>query len=187
MTTPTNEPIELRAGDTWEWRRDDLTEYPATTWSLKYRFKNAAGGFEVTAAADGSAFAISVAAATTAGYAAGVYDWYAWVQSGAVQKTVDEGKLTVKPDFRSGAATAAFDARSHARKTLEAIEAVIEKRATLDQQAYAINGRSLQRTPIADLIKLRSIYRLEVKREEAAEAGRNGFTPAGGVFISFRG
>ncbi len=187
MTTPTNEPIEARAGDTWSWRRDDLADYPAPTWVLKYRAKNAAGGFEIVAAADGAAHLVTVAAATTAGYTAGIYDWFAWVESGAVKTTVDEGKITVKPDFRAGTATAALDARTHARKTLEAINAVIEKRATLDQQAYAIAGRSLQRTPLPDLLKLRSQYQIEVKREEAAEAARNGLTPSGNVFVRFGG
>lgn len=184
-TTATNEPIELRAGDTWAWRRDDLTDYPAPTWVLKYRFKNAAGGFEVVAAADGAAHAVTVAAATTTGYAAGDYDWFAWVESGATKYTVDEGKLTVKPDFRSGSAAVALDGRTHARKVLDAIEAVIEQRASKDQQAYSIAGRSLQRTPLPDLMKLRDRYRLEVKREEAADAARNGLQPKGAVFVRF--
>jgi hypothetical protein len=76
VTTPTNEPIEARAGDTWSWRRDDLADYPAPTWVLKYRAKNAAGGFEIVAAADGAAHLVTVPAATTAVYTAGIYDWF---------------------------------------------------------------------------------------------------------------
>jgi hypothetical protein len=113
---PTNEPAELRAGDTWAWTKT-LADYPASTpWTLKYRFKNAAGGFEITATASGDGYAVSVAAATTAGYAAGAYSWMAWVEGGASEKyTVDVGTVTINPDYRSGTATAAFDDLSHAR------------------------------------------------------------------------
>ena len=67
----------------------------------------AAGGFEITATADGTDHAVTVAAATTGAYAAGSYQWIAWVESGAEKYTVDEGTLEVEPDYRSGTATAA--------------------------------------------------------------------------------
>jgi hypothetical protein len=87
---PTDEPSALRAGDTWKWTRT-LADYPAGTWTLKYRFKNAAGGFEITAAASGTDHAVTVAAVTTAPYAAGDYQWVAWVEAGAEKFTVDQG------------------------------------------------------------------------------------------------
>jgi hypothetical protein len=64
------------------------------------------------------------------------------------------------------------DPRSHARKTLDAIEAVVEGRATKDQQAYTIGGRSLQRMPIKDLMYFRGVYRAEVYAEESRLTGR---------------
>ena len=172
---PTSEPAELRAGDTWTWTKT-LADYPASTpWTLKYRFKNAAGGFEITATADGDGYSVSVAAATTAAYAAGVYSWMAWVEGGSSEKyTVDTGTLTIDPDFRSGTSTAAYDNRSHARTVLDAIEAVIEGRATKDQEEYEIAGRRLKRTPIASLLKMRQHYNSEVATEEAREAMANG-------------
>lgn len=51
-----------------------------------------------------------------------------------------------------------IDNSTHYERVLEAIEAVIEKRATLDQQKYEINGRALERMPIDDLLKLRDYY-----------------------------
>jgi hypothetical protein len=38
-----------------------------------------------------------------------------------------------------------YDGRDHVRRVLDAIEAVIENRATIDQQHYQINNRSLTR------------------------------------------
>lgn len=180
---PTNEPITLRAGDTWQWKRS-LTDYPAGTWTLKYRFKNAAGGFEVVASADGTDHSVTVAAATSTGYAAGKYAWIAWVEAGTEKFTVDQGTVEVLPDLRTGAATAAQDTRSHARKVLDALEALLEGKATRDQMAYTINGRSLERLKPEEVIKWRSFYRAEVLREERAEAIASGL--GGGARVVVR-
>jgi len=171
---PTSEPSALRAGDTWRWTKS-LADYPATSWTLKYRFKNAAGGFEITASTSGTDYSVTVAAATTAAYTAGVYSWLAWVEGGTSEKySVDTGIATIDPDYRSGTATAAYDDRTHARTVLDAIEAVIEGRASRDQESYEIAGRSLKRTPIADLLKMRQHYKAEVAAQDAAEKISNG-------------
>lgn len=81
--------------------------------------------------------------------------------SNAAKHLIEVGDITVLPDPASIAVGA--DLQSHEEKVLAAIEAVIEKRATLDQQAYSLNGRTLQRTPIADLLKLRDYYRAAVQ------------------------
>ena len=169
---PTNEPASLRAGDTWKWTKT-LADYPASAWSLKYRFKSATAGFEITATASGDDHAVSVAALTTTGYAAGTYTWIAWVEGGTSEKhTVDTGVMSVSADYRSGTATTGLDDRSHARKTLAAIESWIESRSP-GVAKYAIAGREMQYIPIADLLKLRQTYKAEVAAEDAAEAIRN--------------
>ena len=175
MDIPTNEPGSLRAGDTWQWRREDLaSDYPAGTWTLTYRFKNAAGGFEVIASADGSNFAITVAATTTATIAAGSYSWAAQVANGSTKYTVDSGTLEVLANLFSGTASAANDQRTHNQIALDAIKAVMQSRATKDQQEYMIAGRKLVLTPLPDLIKLLNFYEARVAGEQAAENLRNG-------------
>ena len=86
----------------------------------------------------------------------------------------------MRPDIAQLAA--GHDARSHVQRVLDAIEAVLEKRATLDQEQYRINNRELRRTPIADLLKLRDRYRMELQR---AKAARNG-TLFGVARVAFR-
>jgi hypothetical protein len=170
---PTNEPAELRAGDTWKWTRS-LADYPASAWTLKYRFKSPTAGFEITATTSGNDYAITVTAATTAGYAAGTYTWIAWVEGGTSEKyTVDTGIMAVDADYRSGTATAALDDRSHARKTLAAIESWIESRNP-GVAEYEIAGRRMKYISTSELLKLRQSYKTEVAAEEAAEAIRNG-------------
>lgn len=180
---PTSEPSELRAGDTWQWTRS-IPDFPASIWTLKYRFKGAAGGFEIVSAASGDDYAVTVLAATSAGYAAGDYGWVSWVESGSDKFTVDSGTSAVLPDYRATSAATALDDRSHAAKVLAAIEAVIEGRASKDQDAYEIAGRSLKRTPIQDLLRLRQHYKAEVASEAAAEAIRRG--TGSGRRIQFR-
>lgn len=171
---PTNEPFELRAGLTWQWTKS-VPDYPATAWTLTYWFKQlAASGakFSIAASASGSEFAVNVAAATTGAYTAGEYSWVAVVTGGSSEVyEVDQGQMTILPKYN---ADVALDDRSHARKVLAAIEAVIEGRASIDQEEYQIGGRSLKRTPLPELMQFRDKYRAEVYAEELADKARNG-------------
>jgi hypothetical protein len=186
FTIPTQEPATLRAGDTWAWSRT-LTDYPAGVaplWTLKYRFKNAAGGFEVVATANGSDYAISVAAATTATYAPGSYSWMAWVEGGTSEKyTVDTGVIAVNPDYRSGTASAVLDDRTHAAKMVTAIEAWLESRDSSVAE-YQIAGRMMKYIPIAELVKLRNRYKLEAASQANASLFPDG--EGAGRKIQFR-
>lgn len=183
---PTNEPQELRAGETWKWRREDLaTDYPASTWTLKYWMKKTGAtgaNFSITASADGDNFAVTVAASTTSGYTAGTYTWAAQVSSGSDVYGVDTGTLILLPRYDQASN---LDDRTHARKVLDAINAVIENRATLDQEEYTIGNRSLKRTPMADLLVLRNRYQAMVNAEEASEKLRNGIGVARTVQVRF--
>lgn len=181
--TPTQVPAALVAGDTWTWKRS-LDDYPAGTYTAAWHFDSGLERFTVSASADGTAHAGSVAAATTAGYAPGKYRWALVVTkvSDSSRTTVEQGLLEVSID---PAATGSADRRSHARKVLDAIEAVLENRASVDQASYSINGRSLARTPIADLLKLRDTYKAEVSAEEAGERIKLGLGGAKRVLVRF--
>ena len=171
---PTTEPAVARAGDTWKWTKT-LADYPASEgWALTYRFKSSDYAFEAAATTSGDDYAVTVAATTTDDVVAGLYTWVAQVAYGGEKFTVDSGVLTVNPDYHTGTSTATYDGRSHARIVLAAIEAVIEGRASIDQEGYEIAGRSLKRTPIPDLLKLRQAYRAEVAAEASAEAIASG-------------
>ncbi len=179
--TPTIEPSSVNAGDTWRWTRS-LADYPASAgWALSYTLINASAKITVNASASGDDHAVTVAAATTSGYAAGTYDWRARVSRAGEVYTVGEGRLTVRNAFSA----ATFDARTHARKTLDAIEAVIEGRASSSTAEYTIAGRSLKHIPMADLLALRDKYRAEVLREDAAAAVAAGLPDRRRVFVRF--
>lgn len=179
----TGMPTILTAGDRWRWRESAAAAYPpAAGWTLKYRLRSAAAVIDITAQVVGAAYEIDVAPATTATYAAAEYDWTAWVEKSGDRVSIATGRVTVRPD---PATIAAGDIRSHAEKVLEAIHAVIEGRASQDQESYSINGRSLSRTSLPDLLALERTYARRVARERAereAAAGRGG---GGTINITF--
>lgn len=189
MDVPIIEPLELVIGDTWQWRREDLVDYPAPTWTLTYRFKNATGGFEAVATADGTEFAINVAATATQAYAAGDYSWAARVSDDTSYVTVGEGEVTLKPSLFAGTASAALDMRSDAKKGLDAINAALLSKATNDQMEYEISVggslRRIKRCSMADLITARSMYAAEVGREIAAERIANGYGDPRRTYVRF--
>lgn len=172
MSIPSKEPVELRAGLTWEWQRTDLSSYPSPTWTLTYYFKTATGQFSVVATADGAGgFSAEVSAVASAGYAAGRYTWVAIVSAGASKYQVDSGTSVVLPDFANASPV---DSRSHARKALEMIEAYLEDRNNIAARGYSIAGRSLDRYGIPELLALRDKYKAEAASEARAERIRNG-------------
>lgn len=180
---PTTEPATLRAGDTWAWTRS-LQDYPATTWTLKYSLVKSGVQKQITATASGTDHAVSVAKATTAAYAAGTWSWVASVTDGTSRYTVDQGTLTVLTDIE--AASSGYDDRSHAQTMLDAIEAWLESKDP-GVAEYEIAGRRMKYHSVDALIKLRSQYRAEVRREQAAERIANGLGDPRRIFVRFAG
>jgi hypothetical protein len=155
----------LYAGDAWAWTlAADPAAYPAEAGvALRYALAPVAGGapFLIAGALAGDAFAFAAPADLTAAVAPGVYRWRLIVEDAAGRRVLGEGNLEVRPDPETSTA----DTRSHARRTLDAIEATIEGRASKDADAFTIEGRSITRTPLEILMKLREQYRRIVRRE----------------------
>jgi hypothetical protein len=190
--TATTEPSEVRVGDSWAWRREDLTaDYPASEWTLVYAFRNASVGFEITAAADDDYFEVSVAGSLTEEYEAGAYAWGARVVNIAdatIRHTVDGGTITVLPNMFID--EDALDARTFARQMLDQVEAALlavmtQKASGTGIKAYSIAGRSMEYadadTEVARLEKSRDRWRLAVAREDQAEGRPNNISRFHGV------
>jgi hypothetical protein len=162
-------PTEIAAGVTLE-IPITLTAYPASGWGMTLVLRGPQA-IDLAGTADGDTHVLAADAATTAAWNAGAYWFSLRVTDGTDVVEVDAGELRITPDLASEAA--GYDGRSHAQRVLTAIEAVIEGRATRDQERYRINNRELQRTPISDLIRLRDRYREEARRERAAAKGQS--------------
>ena len=185
---PTTEPRELIAGDFWQWKRSDLgTDYPNGSHTLKYSCRLEGTGtteIEITASNSGSDYLASVAAATTAGYTSGVYHWQAYITriSDSERVTVDSGTFEVVAN-RDASAT---DPRTHAKTMVDKIESLLEGRAVADVSSYSIQGRSLTKLSIEELIKWRNYYKRELLQQEKKERRKNGKGTGGLIKVSFQ-
>ena len=182
---PQREPLAFIAGDRWSWKRLDLALY-SSGYALTYSARREAdGGEEITISASisGTDFIVEVPSATTAAFPPGVYHWQAYITraSDSQRITIDSGTFDVSPN-RDLATT---DPRSHFKIVLDNIEAVIEERATKDQEAYSINGRSLSRTPVADLQQLADSYRGKYNAEINRHRAKKGLGHHGRLLTRF--
>ena len=165
----TKEPNTLVLGDYWSWKRDDLaTDYPIGTYALTYEFHSDSGGggtkkFTLTAVEADDTYYIESASSTTTGYAVGDYVWEAYITktSSSNRIMVDSGRTSITENLANTNA----DLRSHAKKVLDALQAVIENRSTMDQSSMSIAGRSLSRMSVDELLTFRNRYKAEYLKE----------------------
>lgn len=157
-------PDKIVAGTTFD-RLLTLTAWPAPEWSLSLILR---GPIAVTLVSQPEAaqHRLGASADVTRLWPPGVWAWALRATRGAEVVEIDAGAIIIAADIDS--LPAGHDGRSHAARVLDAIEAVIENRATLDQQKYTINNRELWRTPIPELLLLRDRYRAELRREQQA-------------------
>lgn len=185
-TIPTTEPGSITAGDTIAWTKS-LADYPATDgWSLNYRLINAEQKYDIAASASGSDHAVSVAAITSAGYAAGIYDWQATVTKAGERKTVGFGRMQILPNL--AAESAGYDNRSTARKILDALllayQSAADNRAFV--QEYEIAGRRMKFNNAADWITQINYWQAQVKAEERAQNINNGLAAGNKLLVRFK-
>jgi len=179
---PEAEPEQIQAGATVKWKRS-LGDFPASAgWVLSYVFINADGKITITTTADGDDHLVNAAATVTAAWSAGRYDWQATAAKDDDRYLIDSGAATVLADF---AQAATKDDRSHARKTLAAINAMLEGKATKDQSNYAIEGRSLSRYSWGELIEAKRFYMGLVAMENRKTRNKNGKGHRGKLGVQF--
>lgn len=178
------EPLSIVAGDQAEWTRT-LSDYPASDgWALSYTLveRKTGAGVSFDATGSGSEYTVTVPSATTAAWPAGYYVGQGYVTKAGERKTVWAGTIEIKPNLASGMAG---DIRSHARKVVDSIEAVLEGRATEQVLDFSIEGTTLRKTPVADLLTLRDRYLVEVRREEARERAAMGLASGKRILTQF--
>jgi len=121
--------------------------------------------------------------ADTASWIAGLYRWFAYVTDNVKRFQVGSGYWNVKPD--PATIPAGFDSRSHVKKTLDAIEALLEKKPLADAASYSIGGRSLSKMSPEELLRWRGIYRAEYQAEISAEKIEKDLAPGNKILTRF--
>lgn len=185
---PTQEPYQLQLGDRWVWVREDLNnDYDTDDYSLSYEFNivdgSTAVNFTITATEANDKYYVEVGSSTTANYTKGNYHWYAYItrSSDSERIMIDEGYTEIVDNY----ATTSSDIRSHAKTCLDAIEAVIENRASIDQQSMSIAGRSLSRMSIDDLLSFRNYYKAEYLKEVKKQRAKNNSASGNIIRVKF--
>ncbi len=185
MTLNNSIPASFIAGDTVKWLRD-LPDYPPSDgWELTYSLVKDGARKEVTATNNGDGkFLLTISATDSADYTAGDYAWQEYVTKDDERYSLGFGRATVKTNF--DAAENGIEVRSHVKKTLDALEAMLERKACRDQMSVSVNGRSVGAMSPADLIKWRDLYRAEYKRDLNAEKLVNGMGVSNEILVRFR-
>lgn len=171
-TPPDSEPLKFHSGATVKWKRKDLSDFPASTWTLYYTFVKDGTRIQVTSSQDGSTenHSVSLAPATTAAYAVGVYHWVVEARDGTDVYVVDSGICEILKDFAEQ--TSGYDNRSVANKMVDAYEDLFANQitnSTLEQLSYSIAGRSISKLGADQLrteyYRWKQIYKQELDEE----------------------
>lgn len=151
---------DIRAGDTY--KLSFTAAYDSAVYTPKLLLNSATDRYEKTGS---GSFDIELTAAETADFVPGEYAYSLVVFNNDERHTVKSGFLKVLPDLaREGA-----DGRTNNQKTLAAIEATLQGVATLGQQQTNINGKSISRYSIEELIKLQDHFKRLVKQDANQE------------------
>lgn len=177
---PTQEPDSFIAGDTVKWKIS-LSDYKASAgWVLKYALRGA-GTINLTATQSGDDHLITIAAATSAGYTAGSYEWMAYVEKDEERTTLYSGYTTIKPNLVT--ATSSNDRLLQLESDINAINEFIGQ--NYSYSSYAIAGRSLNRYTITELFTLRDRLQADLNRLKAGEKIRRGQGTKKNILVRF--
>lgn len=147
----------------------EAIDYPAPDWTVTAHLRGPES-IDIVATGAAEMHSFAVAGSVTAGYVAGLYTASVRATDGVDVFELESGQVEILADV--AALDAGHDPREHAERVLDAIEAVLEGRATKDQQSYTINGRTLVRTSIAELLQLRKTYQDEVAKLKSGGRSR---------------
>jgi len=166
---PEKEPVSFYKGETVVWKRTDIgADYSPSSHSMVWEASLETDGstrFSATVTESGTEYTFTLDNSNTSGYTSGDYFWVLKVLQTSDSETlvIDSGKITVKDNFFATTG----DTRSHAKLMLEKIESILEGRADADVSSYSIQGRSLSKISIAELLQWRDYYKAEYQKEVA--------------------
>ena len=165
---PEKEPITIYKGETVVWNRKDLTDYPVGSYAMSWVARlesNGGTSFSATVTEVDDYYKFTLDNSATGGYTTGDYIWVLKVtqSSDSEELILETGKITVKDNYFGSTG----DTRSHAKIMLDKIESILEGRADADVSSYSIQGRSLSKIGIAELLQWRDYYKAEYQKEVA--------------------
>jgi hypothetical protein len=183
----TYEPHKIVVGDRVTWRKKNLGEdYPSSTYTVAYVSRVSSGGgtheFQVSGVADGDDYLFTITSVVSANFDTGHHHWQLEITrtSDSERIVTQTGSWDIITDLDNN-----VDPRSHAEIMLDKIETVLQGRADADVLSYSINGRSLSKIPVTELVEWRDYYRAEVIKQHREDHVRNGRAHSGTIKVRF--
>lgn len=173
---PTVEPKRLVVGDFVQWKREALVEsYPVATHSAEWVARLKAGGTEeikVSASEASTYYLFSIASTASALFTPGDYHWQLEITetSSGNRIVVDRGDITIIADLDVNGS----DIRTHAQIMVDKLQSLLEGRADQDITSYSIQGRSISKMAITELLQWRDYYKKEAAADQRAIDIANG-------------
>ncbi len=188
MSRPTN----ILAGDTYTYTVSNA-DYPASAgWTLKVTINNPTVRLQVSATtnADGESYDVALASADTDGLTTGgLYLYHESVEKGSgatlQRHTIYAGTVNVTKDVTTG--STATDARSTARKMLDAVETTILANLGKGHETMQIAARAIGYRSWEEMLRVRNRLAMEVKAEDDAFLIAQGLEPNKPVRTRFGG
>lgn len=160
------EPETLIKGTTCKWKKT-YDDFPTSElWAVTWYLNGSETTLTVAGTIVGTEYQFAVTDADTAALAVGSYRWQTQAVLGGETYPVQENSLLVSPGFDGLGAT---DWRTHCQKTLEALEATIEGRASDAQKRVRLGDREIEHMSAAELIQWRKLYQAECSYEASAD------------------
>lgn len=172
-------PEQFVQGDQLQFRIVNQAPYQSSdgwNFTLVLRLENPqdnnVGAYTITATVDGSNgdFVMLADKTVTVSWIVGRYQWFVYALNGNDRETTAEGFVEVTPNL--GGTTG--DIRSHARRMLDIIEALLEGRASTDILSSQIDNTHFTRMGFRDITEAHSYYTSQVRLEEAKARVKQG-------------
>ena len=180
MRENTTEPKNITQGDSVSWSITNA-DYPASEgWVLSYALVTAGYIIQIDSTQDGDKHSVNLTTATTAAYSPGVYTWTATVSKTPDRRTIAQGSIEILADLSQ--LTDGADMRSHAKRTLDDLEAAIERHAATGVISSSVAGRTTVWRTYEELLALRDRYLAEYHKEQVQAGVRN---PTNRILVRF--
>lgn len=160
MTSDNKVPKSFTAGETIFWVFNSSKFSPKNGWRVIYILRSSKAAIDIEAKAEDDCHIVKLSSEETINYVPALYCYqcFAKNEESKKQKLVETGYIEIKPNLAN---LDNYDGRSHVKKTLDALESVLEGKATRDQLSYSIAGRSISRMNPSEILQWRDKYRAE--------------------------
>lgn len=166
-------PANITAGMKTEWTVSNTDYLASDGYTLKYVLINSTSKISIVSTADGDDHLVSIPSATSALYTAGTYTAKSYFEKAGEKYEYKTEQVVVLPDY-TATSTTFYDTRSFAKKSLDALEAVIQNKAGELDLEYEIEGRRIVKMTPSDRIKWRNYFKDEYEAEQRALNAQNG-------------